>query len=79
MDIISSIIGTLHKARISPKLKHVKGHQDNTIEIDNLNIYARLNVQMDVMVKRNSTQICTDPPYSSTTDTHATRNANDLY
>ena len=56
VDIISGIIGILQHSQISLTLVHIKGHQDNIEDEENLDIYAQLNIQMDTLAKRITRQ-----------------------
>ena len=50
-DLLWAIRSKLEDSRISWHFRHVKGHQDDTGYLENLDIWAQLNVEMDTAAK----------------------------
>jgi hypothetical protein len=51
-DLLWAIRSKLEDSRITWHFRHVKGHQDDTGYLDNLDIWVQLNVEMDLVAKQ---------------------------
>ena len=50
-DLLSGVQGYLRTSNIAYTYKHVKGHQDDNWKLENLDYWALLNVEMDMLAK----------------------------
>jgi hypothetical protein len=51
-DLVAAIRTKIQALPISTSMKWIKGHQDSSTEEEKLNLWARLNISMDVLAKQ---------------------------
>ena len=68
-DLIHEIRQTIAKSKLTWKYRHVRGHQDKHATYNMLDMWGRLNVEMDTMAKVywNDTSNCVEPFYPTST------------
>lgn len=56
-DLIQAIKNTINKSKLAWSFQHIKGHQDDIREYDELSRLEQLNVQADLLAKRKMTAL----------------------